>query len=39
MSFRGRDKNVTPLRGRTSDSRWQWLFVGVVLGFGCAGVA
>src|SRR5579859_797236 len=26
------------LRGRTRDSSWQWLVIGVVLGLGCSGV-
>src|SRR5258708_38782954 len=25
-------------RGRTRDSSWQWLVIGVVLGLGCSGV-
>ncbi len=27
------------LRGRTRDSSWQWLFIGLVLGIGCSGLA
>ncbi len=33
MSYR-RTSNLRS--GRGNDSRWQWLFVGIVLGFGCA---
>ncbi len=29
---------MSSLRGRTRDSSWQWLVIGVVLGFGCSGV-
>src|SRR5438128_53794 len=29
---------MSSLRGRTRDSSWQWLIIGVVLGFGCSGV-
>jgi formylglycine-generating enzyme required for sulfatase activity len=30
---------MSSLRGRTRDSSWQWLMIGVVLGLGCSGVA
>lgn len=30
---------MSSLRGRTRDSSWQWLIIGVVLGLGCSGVA
>lgn len=30
---------MTSLRGRTRDSSWQWLIIGVVLGLGCSSVA
>lgn len=29
---------MTSLRGRTRDSSWQWLLIGLVLGLGCSGV-
>jgi formylglycine-generating enzyme required for sulfatase activity len=29
---------MSSLRGRTRDSSWQWLLIGVVLGMGCASV-
>jgi len=29
---------MSSLRGRTRDSSWQWLVIGIVLGFGCSGV-
>src|ERR1043166_5325991 len=29
---------MSSLRGRTRDSSWQWLVIGVILGFGCSGV-
>ncbi len=30
---------MSSLRGRTRDSSWQWLVIGLVLGLGCSGVA
>jgi formylglycine-generating enzyme required for sulfatase activity len=29
---------MSSLRGRTRDSSWQWLIIGLVLGLGCSGV-
>ena len=29
---------MSSLRGRTRDSSWQWLVIGLVLGLGCSGV-
>jgi len=29
---------MSSLRGRTRDSSWQWLLIGIVLGLGCSGV-
>ena len=29
---------MSSLRGRTRDSSWQWLLIGLVLGLGCSGV-
>lgn len=29
---------MSSLRGRTRDSSWQWLLIGIVLGMGCSGV-
>ncbi len=31
-------RDSTALRGRTRDSSWQWLMIGIVLGLGCASV-
>ncbi|MDW8297832.1 MAG: SUMF1/EgtB/PvdO family nonheme iron enzyme [Anaerolineae bacterium] len=31
-------RDSTALRGRTRDSSWQWLVIGIVLGLGCASV-
>ncbi len=30
---------MSSLRGRTRDSSWQWLVIGIVLGLGCSSVA
>jgi len=30
---------MSSLRGRTRDSSWQWLVIGVILGLGCSSVA
>ena len=30
---------MSSLRGRTRESSWQWLVIGLVLGLGCSGVA
>src|SRR5215467_356034 len=29
---------MSSLRGRTRDSSWQWLIIGLFLGLGCSGV-
>src|SRR5260221_1756582 len=29
---------MSSLRGRTRDSSWQWLVIGVILGLGCSSV-
>ncbi|MBX3063882.1 MAG: SUMF1/EgtB/PvdO family nonheme iron enzyme [Anaerolineae bacterium] len=29
---------MSSLRGRTRDSSWQWMLIGLVLGLGCSGV-
>jgi formylglycine-generating enzyme required for sulfatase activity len=29
---------MSSLRGRTGDSSWQWLLIGIILGMGCSGV-
>jgi len=31
-------RDSTALRGRTRDSSWQWLMIGIILGLGCASV-
>ncbi len=31
-------REPSALRGRTRDSSWQWLMIGIVLGLGCASV-
>src|SRR5579859_7618056 len=38
LDQRGEHRIMGQLRGRTRDSSWQWLVIGVVLGLGCSGV-
>src|SRR5258706_15740254 len=36
--LKGDNRTMASLRGRTRDSSWQWLVIGVILGLGCSGV-